>query len=76
MATNGVSQPASQWKDDSASLSSTIGKFADSQRTGIAAAAKTVSQYISEGLAVDLPTGTCTHFHFATQAASGNGLLI
>lgn len=62
MATSGVSQSASQWKDDAASLSSAIGKFADSQGTGIAAAAKIVSHYISEDLAVDLPTGT----HIAT----------
>ena len=57
LATSGVSQPACQWRGDAATLSSAVAEFADSQGAGIAAAGNTVSHYVSQELAVDVPTG-------------------
>ena len=62
LAATGVSQPASQWTRDAASLSTAIGEFADSQRSGIAAVGKMVSDYITEEISVDIPTGSVTLF--------------
>lgn len=57
LATSGVIQPASAWCEDTTTLSSAIVKFTESQGAGIAAATETVSQYISQEMTVDIPTG-------------------
>jgi kinesin family protein 11 len=57
LASSGVSQSATQWTQDTATLSSAISEFTNSQETAIAAAEKSVSHYIAEELAVDVPTG-------------------
>ena len=57
LARDGVSEAASQWTEDTATLSSAVLTFADSQKTSVAAAGKTVSRYVSQEMAVDVPTG-------------------
>ena len=63
LASSGVSQSATQWTQDTATLSSAISEFTNSQETAIAAAEKSVSHYIAEELAVDVPTGICPSIH-------------
>ena len=64
LASSGVSQPATQWTQDTATLSSAISEFTNSQETAIAAAEKSVSHYIAEELSVDVPTGIlCPSIH-------------
>ena len=57
LATSGVVHTASQWTDNMANLSSAVSKFADCQGTSVASAGETASRYISQEIAVDLPTG-------------------
>ena len=63
LASSGVTQPASLWREDTTSLSSALTTFAGSQKTSMAAARKTVSRYISQEIAVDVPTGIYTVYH-------------
>jgi kinesin family protein 11 len=53
LASGGVAQ----WWEDTATLSSAIAQFAESQRAGVAAAGERVSRYVSQEIAVDVPTG-------------------
>ena len=57
LARDGACEAASQWTEDTTTLSSAVLTFADSQKTSVAAAAETVSRYVSQEMTVDVPTG-------------------
>ena len=70
LASGGVSQAASRWTKDTAAVSSAIAQFADTQGSHIAEARTTVSQFVSQELAVDKPTGT--YMYYIHSQRSGN----
>ena len=70
LAGSGAAKTASQWTEDTATLSSAVATFAESQEASVAAAEKTVSRYVSQEITVDVPTGIL-YPHNSTHISKG-----